>query len=87
VGNRKRQKYSVIVQMFFTVGALVMTLFFYVIDNWRINWCFLVVAPSLLTLVLIFMYIEETPQFLMKQDLIKALEALNRIGKINLDRR
>jgi len=64
-----------------------MTFFYYVIDNWRINWCFFVAAPSLLALILIFIYIEETPQFLIKQGVIQAMNALNRVGKINLDRR
>lgn len=67
VGDKKRQKYSVIVQIFFTVGALIVTLFFYLIDNWRIVWCFLVAAPAIIELILLYSYIEETPQFLLRK--------------------
>ena len=48
VGDAKRQKDSVIVQIFFTVGAMVITLFFSLIDSWRINWIILVAGPAVL---------------------------------------
>ena len=48
VGDEKRQKYSVIVQIFFCLGAMVTTLFFYLINSWRLNWIILVAGPSVL---------------------------------------
>ena len=48
VGDAKRQKYSVFVQIFFTVGAMTVTLFFSLIDSWRINWIVLVAGPAIL---------------------------------------
>lgn len=47
VSGRKRQKYSIAVQCFFAVGALVVTLFFFIFENWRVVWCLLVTAPAL----------------------------------------
>lgn len=44
-------------------------------------------APALITLILIYCYIEETPEFLIQSNAKDALAALNRIGKINLDRK
>ena len=58
VENKKRQKYSVIVQIFFAVGALIVTFFFYVIDDWRIIWCMMVAAPAIIELVLLYCYLE-----------------------------
>lgn len=57
VGDAKRQKYSVFVQIFFTLGAMVITLFFFLINNWRINYIVLVTAPAIIVLVLLFIYI------------------------------
>ena len=48
VGARKRQKYSIIVQMFFAFGALTAAFFFYLFENWRVVWCLLVAAPALI---------------------------------------
>lgn len=48
VGDEKRQKYSVIIQIFFCLGAMATTLFFYLIPSWRINWIILVTAPSII---------------------------------------
>jgi hypothetical protein len=58
VGDKKRQKYSVFVQIFFTLGAMTITLFFSLIDSWRINWIVLVAGPSVIVLVLLYFYIE-----------------------------
>ncbi len=87
VGSKKRQKYSIIVQIFFALGALTVTLFFFLFEDWRVVWCLLVAAPALITLILIYCYIEETPEFLIQHGTQDALAALNRIGKINLDRK
>lgn len=48
VGDKKRQKYSVFVQIFFTLGAMAVTLFFSLIDNWRVNWIILVAGPAII---------------------------------------
>lgn len=47
VGDQKRQKYSVFVQIFFTIGAMMITLFFSLINDWRINWIVLVTGPAI----------------------------------------
>ena len=47
LNNKKRQRYSIIVQIFFTLGALVGTSFFYLINDWRIIWGVLVVFTSI----------------------------------------
>lgn len=87
VNNSKRQKYSIVMQIFFTLGALAATTLFYFINNWRIIWCLIVIAPAIVEVIMIASYIEETPHFLVKKGCAQAMEALNRIGMINLDRR
>jgi uncharacterized membrane protein len=69
VGTNKRQKYSIIVQIFFALGALIVTFFFFLFYNWRVVWCLLVAAPALIELILLYCYIEETPEFLIKSSM------------------
>lgn len=40
-------------------------------------------VPCFIILFFILIYLEETPQFLLRQGIPKTLKALNRIGKIN----
>ena len=44
------------------------------------------VIPSIIVLILIIFYVEETPQFLIRKGVPQTLKALNRIGKINKSR-
>lgn len=83
VGDEKRQKYSVFVQIFFTLGAMVITLFFFLIASWRVNWIILVTAPAILELVLLYFFVYETPQFLLKKGTNVTLKYMNKIGKTN----
>lgn len=87
VNNSKRQKDSIIMQIFFTLGALAATTLFYLVSDWRIIWSILVIVPALIELVVLVCYILETPHFLLKQGCAAALTALNKIGMINLERR
>ncbi len=84
VGDEKRQKYSVFVQIFFCLGAMVITAFFFMIESWRINWIALVTTLSIIELFLVFFFVYETPQFLLKKGINESLKVLNQIGKINL---
>lgn len=43
-------------------------------------------APAIIGLILIVVYVEETPQFLIRKGVDSSLKSLNRIGKINLQR-
>lgn len=83
VGDEKRQKYSVFVQIFFCIGAMVITLFFYLISDWRINWIILVGVPSIIEFILLWLFVYETPQFLIKKGVNETLKVMNKIGKIN----
>ena len=68
LSTRTRQKYQILIQGFSSVGALLITLFFYLIKNWVIVCLILLVFPSILLLVFIFFNIEETPYFLLKKE-------------------
>ena len=54
VGEEKRQKYSVIIQIFWCLGALLVTGFFYFIELWRINWIILITVPTVINWILMF---------------------------------
>lgn len=57
LSNEKRQKYSVIMQIFFTIGALVGTLLFSMVSEWKIIWSGLVIIPTLIELVMLFRHL------------------------------
>ena len=58
VEDKKRQKYSVLIQISFTVGAILVTGLNYIIPNWLINTIIIVTIPSLFSLFLVFMYVQ-----------------------------
>jgi len=84
VGDEKREKYSVFVQIWFPVGAMVITGFFYLMDNWRVIWIILIVGPGMLGIILMYFCCYETPQFLVKKGPDHTAKIMNKIGKINL---
>ena len=57
VGDKKRQQYSVLVQIFFTGAAMLSTLFYSLVDDWRYNWISMVTGPAIISLLLIFFFI------------------------------
>ena len=65
--NLKRQKYTVSVQLSLTFGTIAVTCFYFLIPQWRIITIILVTIPSLISLFLVFLYVEETPQFLLRK--------------------
>ena len=57
VGDEKRQKYSVFVQIWFPVGSIIITAFFYFFDNWRYIWIGVVAAPAIINFFLMFFFV------------------------------
>ena len=55
--NYKRQKYSILVQFSFTIGAILVTGFYYIIPHWRVISVFLITIPSVISLFLVFFYV------------------------------
>jgi MFS family permease len=66
VENIKRQKYSIVVQTAYTFGSILVTSSYYLFHNWRIVVILLQTIPVVITLFFFVIYIEETPQFLLK---------------------
>ncbi len=58
VEDKKRQKYSVLIQISFTVGAILVTGLNYIIPNWHINTIMVVTIPSLISLAFVYFYIQ-----------------------------
>jgi OCT family organic cation transporter-like MFS transporter 4/5 len=56
--NYKRQKYSILVQFSFTIGAILVTGFYYIIPHWRVISVFLITIPSLISIFMVFFYVE-----------------------------
>lgn len=65
--SKHRQKYCILIQVFFSLGGVVNIGYFYIFRNWRsITWIFLI-APSVICMFIIFKIIKDTPYFLIKR--------------------
>lgn len=60
-----------------------MTCLYYLIGSWRIIYIIVTTIPAIIMFFFFVLYVEETPQFLLKGSNDKALKSLNRIGYIN----
>lgn len=66
VENIKRQKYSIMIQIGYNIAAIIMTGLYYFIGNWRIIFIIISMIPAVVAFFFFVIYIEETPQFLLK---------------------
>jgi len=73
----------VAVQACFPIGALLATLIYYLSKDWWTTTLYVILIPSIATLILMMIFIQETPMFLIRKGPAKALKVLNKIGKIN----
>ncbi len=64
--DNMRQKHCSIIQMAFTSGGMMITLFYFIWENWRIASIYALTIPSAITLILIIVYLKETPMYLIK---------------------
>lgn len=81
---KNRQKYSIIIQIFFSLGGVFNIGYYYVLRNWRIvAWVFLI-APSLVCIVVIYKMVKDTPYFLIKlyesEEIIKQLSYIYKLN-------
>lgn len=73
VNDNFRQRVSAIVQGFFVIGALFVTLFYYLFEDWQISTIYCLGIPSLICALVITFYIKESPMYLAMQSPEKAL--------------
>jgi hypothetical protein len=70
------------IQIAFSLGISFISLLSYLFYEWKYILGFFILIPSLIALF-IFRYVEETPEFTLKQGVNALLESLNRIAKAN----
>ena len=56
VEDHKRQKYSILITVSYTLGSMLLTVFYYWLENWRIITIFIQVIPLTITFLLIALY-------------------------------
>jgi MFS family permease len=78
-----RNKFIIFLFVFYTFGSMTAVLMFYTIYNWQLIWIICMGIPSVAVLASIILLIEETPQFLLRMGVERAMKSLNKIGKIN----
>jgi len=71
------------IQACFSTGALIATLFYYLLEDWWAATFYSILIPAILTLILMLVFLEESPMFLVREGPIIAQKALNKIGKLN----
>lgn len=78
-----RQRYSLILQCSFGVGGVMIACGYYYFRDWRtVNTVFCTI-PAILLLVLMVLYLEETPNYLSRKGTKAVLASLRRIAAIN----
>jgi hypothetical protein len=63
---------------------MIITGFFYFMDDWRVIWLILIMGPSALAFTMMYFWCYETPQFLVKKGPKHTAKIMNKIGKTNL---
>jgi hypothetical protein len=53
-----RQKHGSMIQVAFTAGGMVATLFYYLWESWQITTIFVVIIPSTLCLILMMVFLK-----------------------------
>jgi MFS family permease len=83
VDYQLRQTYSLVLQCSFGVGGIFVALGYWYFRDWRMVTHVFCTVPSLLFLAIILVYLEETPNHLLKKGSKAVLASLRRIARIN----
>lgn len=70
------------IQLAFSLGISCISLLSYLMNDWKYILAFFILLPSIGALF-VFKFVEETPEFTLKQGVINFTESFNRIAKIN----
>ena len=65
--DNHRQKVGSLVQTTYIVGALAVTLFYYLFEDWRVTTLYCLIIPSSINAILIFLFVKESPMYLIIQ--------------------
>lgn len=84
IAESHRDKYSVLIQLFFGLGVVLNTAFYYFIGNWKIIFWIFYVLPAGAVLVGIIFLVKESPLFLVtKYSAEVAYKDFMAIAKLN----
>jgi hypothetical protein len=67
----------------FSVGGLISTLLYYLFEDWWTATLCSILLPAVVALILMIVFLQESPMFLVREGAATAQKALNKIGKIN----
>ncbi len=76
----RRQSFGVGLQCSFGMAGIFIGVVYYGINNWRVIMFVFCCLPSIICLLLIWRFFEETPKFLMKKSTHEAYHSLSRIA-------
>lgn len=78
-----REKYSIMVQVFYTLGYLIICGASYFIADWRHTTAYFIALPALIGFIFCICYLPEIPRYLAKKGDMEMMTVLNRIAVIN----
>lgn len=78
-----REKYSILIQVFYTLGYLLICGSSYFIADWRITAGIFIVLPAVAGFIFCVYYLPEIPRYLAKNGEQHMRKVLNRIAGIN----
>jgi MFS family permease len=59
-----RQKIGSVVQSTYILGTLVMTLFYYLFEDWKITTIYCLAIPAFINVIIIIIFVKESPMYL-----------------------
>jgi MFS family permease len=80
------QKAMAAISACITVGGMVSTLFYYLFEDWWTTTLYSVLIPAVITLILMLIFLQESPMFLLREGAVSAQLAMNKIAKLNTGR-
>ncbi len=80
--GKTRERMIIAIQLAFSLGVSLISLLSYLFDNWKYVLGFFILIPSVIALI-IFKFVEETPEFTLKQGMDGFIESFNRIAQFN----
>lgn len=58
---------AIVYQAFFPMGGIFLILVFYLLKRWKIIFILFLLAPMAICLIFAYLFVQETPQFLIKR--------------------
>jgi OCT family organic cation transporter-like MFS transporter 4/5 len=81
-----RQKSMAAISVCSTIGGMAATLFYYLFKDWWKTTVYSLLLPAVAALILMLIFLQESPMFLLRQGATHAQHVMNKIARLNTGR-